>query len=153
MTDVLCSNFKKPGRAASFQFCPRRLSMRSAAHKLIATLLVVLLAALGCFAHFLHAVTHHPAQHAARGVHSCCHQTQQGAGSNEESPTNQHDPVTCTVCRHLALSQLSDTQQQIFCTALFTPDDVVVGLPSVTCPSVTLVPIRGPPRNELAFSC
>ena len=127
--------------------------MYSSTHKLTATTLVALLAALGCFEHLLHDVTHRTAHHAGSGAHGCCHQTGQGGCSNEEPPTNQHDPETCAVCRHLALPQLVDTPQQIFFTAILTSDVVVAGLPSVTCPSVTLVPIRGPPLNELALTC
>ena len=153
MSDVEWSKVKCPGRTASFPFFSRRLAMRAAANQLIATTLVALLAALGCFEHLLHDVTHRPAQHASSGVQSCCHQAHQGACSSEGSPTSQHDPVTCTVCRHLALSQLSDTYQQIFFAAFYTSEVVVAPLPAVICFSVTLVPIRGPPLNELALSC
>ena len=153
MVDVQWSNVKSSGRAALFPFFLDASHMRDAANKLIATTLVALLAALGCFEHLLHDVTHRPAQHASSGVQSCCHQAHQGACSSEGSPTSQHDPVTSTVCRHLALSQLSDTYQQIFFAAFYTSDVVVAPLPPVICFSVTLVPIRGPPLNELALSC
>ena len=153
MVDVQWSKVKSSGRAALFPFFLDASHMCDAANKLIATTLVALLATLGCFEHLLHDVTHRPAEQAASGVQTCCHQAHQDACSSEESPASQHDPVTCTVCRHLALSQLSDTYQQIFFTAFYTSDVVVAPLPAVTCLSVTLVPIRGPPLNELTLSC
>ena len=127
--------------------------MRAAAQKLTAITLVALLATLGCFEHLLHEVTYQPAQHTAGGAHSCCHHVQQGACSNEESPTRQHDPGTCTVCRHLALSQMGDEDQHVVFTVFLTSDVVISASPAVTRTRVTLVPIRGPPLNELALSC
>ena len=134
-----------PENAISFL---RRPTMHSSAQMLTATILIALLAALGSFEHLLHDVTHH----AGSDAHSCgCHQTEQDACSNEQPPIKRHDPETCSVCRHLALPQLVDTPQQIYLSTYFTCDDVVAGVPSVTCPTVTLVPIRGPPLNELSL--
>ena len=125
--------------------------MHFSAHKLTATTLVAFLATLGCFEHLFHDVTHRPAHHSVSNAHGCCfHQTEQDACSNEESPTNQHDPETCAMCRHLALPQLVDPAPQVFFTSILTSGVVVADLPSVTCPSVKLVPIRGPPLSELA---
>ena len=132
--------------------CLRIPTVYSLAHKCTAIILVALLAVLGCCEHLLHDVAHNAAGHADCEKHSCCAQhAERAARSNP--PVKKHDPESCAVCRCLALPQLVDTPQQVFFAALLVSNIGCTAHPIVLCPVVPLVPIQGPPVNELTVSC
>lgn len=137
--------------------------MHFSARKITAATLAALLAALACFEHGLHDVSH---SHAGDG---CCqsgrlesgpknrycshdHDGQGQPASSESDVPPQHDPDNCAVCRFLALPQLFEAPSAFSSAEMLVRDIVVAFQPLVASRVVTLVPIRGPPTTGLEHS-
>lgn len=137
--------------------------MHFSARSITAATLAALLAALACFEHALHDVSHIHVHHAGClsdtleacpgkletcPTGGCCSQGAKGATDlspkDQPSPT-EHDPENCAVCRLLALPQLFEPPQHLFLSDAFVADLVGTVQPSFASRIVTLVPIRGPP--------
>lgn len=136
----------------------QRPTMRFTARTFIAANLAAMLAALACFEHVLHELSHRRAALAAClpelgescVADGCCshqhHDSADSPGTKPEWPS-EHDPDNCVVCRFLALPQLCEAPQELLSAERLVAE--VVGLPQPAFASrlVALVPIRGPPLS------
>lgn len=136
--------------------------MHFSVRKITAATLAALLAALACFEHALHDVSHvHVGQASclsgkleAGPTHDCCSHgngTSESPATDDSTPT-EHDPGNCAVCRFLALPQLFETPRDFFSADKLVTDMVAAAQPSFARRIVTVVSIRGPPVTQLARS-
>jgi hypothetical protein len=137
--------------------------MHFSAHRITALTLAALLAAVACFEHALHDVSHgHPAnsccQHgkldAAPAGHCCSHRhaaCETSPAPDESNPT-PHDPDNCAVCRYLALPQLFEAPPDLLLAESVVCGAIAWEQPSSPSRIVTLVPIRGPPMTDRELS-
>ena len=129
--------------------------MSFSAKKFTAVSLLALQAMVGGFEHLWHEVSHGPAEHADDVAQSCCSDchVERTVAPDEEAPANEHDPEDCVVCRHVALPQFFETPHEAVLVAPLTAEVSIAAAPSLARPIVTLVPIRGPPLNEIDHRC
>jgi len=134
--------------------------MHFSARKITAATLVTLLAALACFEHALHEVSHASSPQTCGAENNlsrgdCSHD--HGSGNAESTPDNpappEHDPNDCAVCRFLAIPQLFDAPLEFAFAEALVCERLAESPLSFASRIFTLVPIRGPPANELHLPC
>jgi hypothetical protein len=131
--------------------------MHFSARKITAATLAALLAALACFEHALHDVSH---SHSGNGccrsgklkacsTGQCCSHGSHSHGamdtSSEGEPPTKHDPENCAVCRFLALPQLFEPPQELCSAAQLVWGHIAEPPRSLATRIVRFAPIRGPP--------